>query len=277
MITKLQSIKEIPHSAKTLFTLGLLIIALIPIQQLINNTQHPLITGVVWLLSGMLLISSFHSQRLSKQPIKLQAIIVLVGIAAVMQSIDQIFKIPVLSMYSFAFDLYAIALLLRVKTRQLSLSIHWLIVLYLFSIPEWGLASLLRYTLELSSTQLSWLLGTAILFTSSMAIIRPSRQISIVFIVLFLVSCVISHWLNNTVSIAMISLVSMLISLIIGKRYYQPPKKPHPFNDTTAWVIPKSIKNDGWWIEEDDTQKTQRQLTLLSLAFLGYAVFITLY
>lgn len=276
MITKLYSLEEIPSSAQLLFTVGLLIIALNPILQLIDNTQQPFITGAVWFICGLLLISSFSSQRFSQQPIQLHKIIILVGLAAMMQSIDQIATVPLLSAYSFVFDLYALALLLRIENRKIALSTHWLIILYLFSIPEWGLSELIQHILQPTSTQLTWLISTAILLTTSMVIIRPSRWVSLLFIALFLVSCIVSQWLNNNTAITIVSLISMIVILIIGKISYRLPQKPHPFTDATSWVIPKALQNDGWWLEQETTQKKQMLYQVLSVIFVVCALYISL-
>jgi len=153
-------------AAKFITVLALLLLAYEPVIWLINTWQDDSFdsTGVwAFIATALLLLWSASSALTSQRSAKTQLAIALLVCTAVLRLLGQVLAINTLGALALVVDVYAIALLLRVKQREHSISAGWLALLFAFSLPvERIIQRIAGYGLqELSSTfSCSLLTGT---------------------------------------------------------------------------------------------------------------------
>ena len=124
--------------AKLITILALLVLAYEPVLWLINTWQDVFYdsTGVWAFIATLGLFAwSASSPLLSQQPAKTKLAITLLISTALLRLLGQVLAINTLGALALVVDVYAIALLLRVKQRQRTISAGWLAILFAFSLP----------------------------------------------------------------------------------------------------------------------------------------------
>ena len=125
-------------ATKFIIILSLFVLAYEPTIWLVTTWQDDSFdsTGVwAFIATAMLLVWSASSALISQQPTKTKLAIALLVCTAVLRLLGQVLAINTLGALALVVDIYAIALLLRVKQREHSISAGWLALLFAFSLP----------------------------------------------------------------------------------------------------------------------------------------------
>ncbi len=143
--------------AKSIIALAMLLLAYEPMRWLIHTWQDVSYdsTGIwAFIATLILLIWSASSPLISLRPAKNKLAIGLLISTALLRLLGQVLAINTLGALALVVDIYAIALLLRVKQRECAISAGWLAILFAFSLPiERIIQRVVGYGLqELSST-----------------------------------------------------------------------------------------------------------------------------
>ena len=124
--------------AKSITVLALLLLAYEPAIWLLHTWQDDSFdsTGVwAFIAAAVLLVWSASSPLISQKPARTRLAIALLVCTAVLRLLGQVLAINTLGALALVVDVYAIALLLRVKQREHSISAGWLAILFAFSLP----------------------------------------------------------------------------------------------------------------------------------------------
>ena len=145
--------------AKLITALALLVLAFEPMLWLINTWQDDSFdsTGVwAFMATAVLLVWSASSALISQKPARTRLAIALLVCTAVFRLLGQVLAINTLGALALVVDIYAIALLLRLKQREHSISAAWLALLFAFSLPvERIIQRIAGYGLQELSSSLS--------------------------------------------------------------------------------------------------------------------------
>jgi exosortase/archaeosortase family protein len=143
--------------AKLIIALAMLVLAYKPFLWLLNTWQDVSYDSTgVWAFGAtlILLIWSVSSPLISLRPARTKLAIALLISTALLRLLGQVLAINTLGALALVVDVYAIALLLRIKQRECALSAGWLAILFAFSLPiERIIQRVIGYDLqELSSS-----------------------------------------------------------------------------------------------------------------------------
>ena len=222
-------------ATKLIVVSALLMLAYEPVIWLVNTWQDDSFdsTGVwAFIATAVLLFWSASSALISQKPARTKLAIALLVCTAVLRLLGQILAINTLGALALVVDVYAIALLFRVKQREHTLSAGWLALLFAFSLPVeriiqriagYGLqelsssfsCSLLtntmtnvvchgtriavegkQFLIDLPCAGTNSLVVLAISMTAGMALARPTYRQSLVAMLVVLLSALLSNILR---------------------------------------------------------------------------------
>lgn len=216
----------------------------------------------------ILILWSASSKKVSCRKENKILIFSLLAVASILQFSSIGINIDVLRGLSLVLDCYALSLWLRLRYRQRPLSPEWLLVLLAFSFP-----------VDLPGTGVNTLVFTGSTLATLMAIARPSLIKSIFSLGLLsglaVLGSSLRFYFNADGGIMEVAALApeIIIVLIWFFWIYQKPRKPHPFKDITCWSVPKSIKQDSWWLELRKRQRLDATKVFASIVFIMLSAF----